>query len=224
MIFAEVLSLVAKKVDEDTTATHRYIADSTFTRAINRAQAIFAFLTLCYEKSSVLTFTPNEPSLEFIADIPDFIAPLKLSQGGRMLNQQSLQQIAARNNQWTGFPDMPKYYCLVASNLLAIAPPPSSVTVAQVAIVYAAMPLDGALDLIPSEDHDAIAQGSAAIIRQLILGGQFGPGAEEDLDGYWMAIKRRTDYVMNRNKTARYDTMPAGVTKEGLKALLEKIK
>lgn len=224
MTQAEMIDVVAKKLDEDRSATSRYFTDAQILHGLNLSTSFFAFLTLCFERSATLTFAANEPSLELLSTVPDFIAPLRLSQDGRRLTQQGIHQIAAKDNAWLIYPDIPKVYCLIASNLIAVAPPPASATVAAVVVAYAAFPGANEFTAIPAEDHDALTCGAASILRQLVIGGQFSEQAKGDFETFLVGIQRRAAAVSSRSKLNKYDTMPAGIAAEALKELLSKIK
>lgn len=227
MTLAALRALVAKKIDEDTSATNRYITDATIDRAINRAMSVFSFLTLCYETSATLTFTVGDPSLELLATVPTFIAPLRVSQDGVHLQPKSLHRFAAQKTSWTGANGPPTAYCMVAANLMAVSPPPST-DYEDVTLYYAAFApaLTTGTDVpaIPAEDHERLAAGAATIIRQVILGGQHGEEAMQDMQDYWQGIQRRAEHVRQRNQKARFDTLPPGIAKKQLEQFLKAIK
>ncbi len=227
MTLNQLRDRVAKKVDEDRTATHRYIIDTLLDRAINRALAVFCFFTLCYEVTETLTFTASDPSLEILGTVPNFIVPLRVSQGGLHLSPKSIHRFGAQNNAWTGDDDIPNSYCFVAANLMAICPPPEA-GYEEIDLMYAAFAADlsGGSDVptIPAEDHEALASGAATWLRQVVIGGQHGEEGTRDMQDYFETIQRRAEQVTFRSKAARFDTIPAGVTKDALLKLLKGMK
>jgi UDP-N-acetylmuramate-alanine ligase len=115
---------------------------------------------------------------------------------------------------------------MVGSNAIAIHPLQSSATT--VTIAYArfapALTADGQSPDIPAEDHHLIAEGAAAIIAGTKLGGQGDSTARQRLESFFSGIKRRADWVRERNRTNRFEALPAEVSKEALKKLLENFK
>jgi hypothetical protein len=228
MTRAELRQIVQTKLDEDPAQPYRYITDSAIHRALDIAQVMFCHLTLCFEKSTTLTFAESSPSLEFAASVTDFVAVLRVSESGRQIRPSSLHRFASRHSSWMGEPGVPMEYALVAANMMALNPPPSSSSVATVTLVYAAtapvLASDGQAPVIAVEDHESLAAGASAILRQLLLGGQVSEGAKDDFEFFFNALARRAEFVRNRHMAARYDTLPAGVTKEAVKAILKDIK
>jgi hypothetical protein len=116
---------------------------------------------------------------------------------------------------------------MVAGNLMAVSPPPST-DYNEVSLYFAAFApaLSTGTDVpaIPSEDHERLAAGAAALIRQVIFGGQHGEEARQDIEDYWQGIQRRAEHVRKRSTQARFDTLPHGITQKELEQFLKAIK
>lgn len=227
MTRADLTTIVAGKLDEDLSSATRYVDNPVIHRSLYLAETVFATLTLCIEKTVSLTYPVNEPAYDFAAIVTDFIAALRVSQFGKQIHRSSVHRFAAEGNSWMGEPGMPYQYAMIAANIISLRQMPSSPALSQISLAYAAAPgemaNDAATPQIPEEDHDALASGAAAIARQLILGGQMSEGAADDFEFFLKVIDRRAAFVRDRAKSARYDTLPAGASKQTIAAMLKEL-
>lgn len=226
MTRSEIRSKTLKFVDEDPAQTFRYISDTDANNAIAMALRIFCFLTLCSEATGNLTIQPGESHTLILSTLPNFILPLRVTIDGVLIYRSSLERIEALASGWRNDPAPPERYAMIGANAIAIQPIQSSITTATVNYARFAPVLANDNDVpdIPNEDHDFIAEGAAAIVAGTKLGGQGDASARQRLESFFTGIKRRAGSVRERNKMNRYEALPAEVSKELLKKLLESFK
>jgi hypothetical protein len=221
MTQAEIRDLVAKYLDEDRASAQRYVSDTVIDLGIQYSARIYAFLTLAIEKSGNLTVAAGSTFASVLSTFPLWIAPLRITQNSAHIQRDTLMSFRARKNAWRNATGIPERYAQIGASAIAFHPPPVSSAVATFSVRYAAFPAN--TDEIVPEDHQAIADGAAAIVAGLFLGGQTTAGADERLSRYMEAIKLRAEHVRQRSSQNRFDTLPTPVSKEALKNLLENV-
>jgi hypothetical protein len=175
--------------------------------AINAAQQLFAFLSLCYEKTAPFTISPGWMA----ANVPDLIVPLRLQFSGARLIPTTIAELQSLSARWpeaTGV--APMRYLWLGWDLVRLFPTPPTSAVVQ--LTYAAAPpaltADGSVPVIPEPAHHALLDYALPRLRLQEGGGELEkdlPRIERFLD----AVSKQAAAARTRYTALGYDTRPA---------------
>lgn len=104
----------------------QYYSRDFIDHCLNRAQRLFALLSLCIERTVTFNLT-NGQAFYLISDqISDFVAPLRISFNGTRLRSDRIHDMDSRDSTWRARPGNPARYATLGFDLLAITPQPVS--------------------------------------------------------------------------------------------------
>lgn len=180
--------------------------------ALNIAQRLFAFLTLCLEKTATFNLTNGQAFYTISDQITNFICPLRVSHvnSSTRLRSDTIHNLDLRKVTWRATSGNPARYAQQGFDLLAITPQPSSGS-HTLSIVYAGMPAEMTLasDIpeIPTENHIDLVDGAAYIAR-LKEGGQELVNATEWLQRFLDSATRKAKFIRAKSRAQLYDREP----------------
>lgn len=132
---AELRARLWAMLDDDGT----YYAVGQVDYALNRAERLFLFLTLAYEKTVSFSLVNGQYFYNISDQISDFICPLRVSHSGVRLRPDTLHEMDSRSSGWRAATGNPVRYAQHGFDTLFIAPHPVS-GVHTLDFTYAAMP------------------------------------------------------------------------------------
>jgi hypothetical protein len=194
----------------ETSGTGGFYTDAMIEAAINRAQQVFAFATLCIEKIGTHTWTAAtaiEP-LTFSDLIVPFI--VRIASTGKRLEPSSMVEMQCEDPRWMGREDTaPRRYGIAGWRLMFLYPHTSGSL--NLSILYAAAPAAIVTSPeIPERYHAALAQYAIARLRVK----EGGAMLQKDLDrltDFWTQAKECADQVRSRAAVQAYDRVPAEI-------------
>lgn len=194
--------------------------------ALNQAQRVLAFLTLCVERNGVLPLTATTPTYSLLATVPDWLVPLRLSVSGiTRLQPRALSELAAENATWRNSPGTPDAYAIVGCDRLCLNHQPVALATV-LTLQYAAIPDDMTSELqvspVPVDYHDTMVDWAVARLRATKEGGgEGGPKIGEYFGRFANGAEQLSLYVQKRSRAFQYDTIPPPLQKAALKTLME---
>lgn len=225
MNVGQLFTLITRRVDDATTSGSPALDNIYWTlaegfSAVNKAQNVFALLTLCLEATGTIQIQAFRCFYSVRSYLPGYLVPLRVSVNNARLSPARLADLDARYFTWANTSGGPAKYCQLGLNLLAIVPQPPSLRSAT--IIYAKEPsalvATGSVPEIPEEYHQALAKYAAYYLLQK-RGGQYLPLAVAQWNEFLADASKCADYVRRRNRARQYDTIPAEfrlpVLKEG---------
>ena len=185
--------------------------------AINEGQQLAALLTLCFEKTAPFNFSAsnsldgNGTFYQPRPELPDLIAPLRITVGGIRLRPFDLQDLDALDASWQKHAGMAARYALLGSNLWAITP--QSAQTAQVTYAYSPPALGaGDTPLLPDAYHpDLIEYGVYRV--KLKEGAQQLQRGLRGLNTFLNSMTHLGDWVRARSLAAHYAVQPFELAK-----------
>lgn len=192
--------------------------------ALNRAQRVYCFLTLAYEEVSAFTLNPGNIDQPVFAQLPRFIAPLRMIYEGRRLQKLSLQGLGALDPRWPGNVERPRFYSQVGPGLFFF----SGVPAAAIALTlhHAAfapdVTNDGTEFGINPDRHRVLAGAATALVR-LKEGGQHYPKTLDYLGEFVRAIAEDALRARIRAQQIGYDTTPPQIAVDKVLKTMEKL-
>lgn len=212
MTLAELETRTLERLGE-TSAAGGYYTPAQVRMALNEAQRLFAFLTLCIESTDTMPLTANTAWYSPLSTLPRLIVPLRIriaGTGGTKLEPKRLEQLDALSANWQTDSGPPRRYACCGPNLLAIHPSPTAGG-ASLSVTYARSPIplvgSGQAPEIPEEYHPDLINYAVPRLRA-------SEGAEEwrknlaDFLRFWRAARKLAMYVRARNQSAQYDHLP----------------
>lgn len=212
MNLGELKTRIFERLGENLAAPVFYTA-SEVTAAVNHAQQLFAFLTLCVEGTQTLLL--NQGEAWYTSDFGHIVL-LKCSRtDGTKVKPSRLADLDALDPDWQkATQGPPERYAQLGARLLAVYPPSSA---AQSMVVnYAASPalLSGDSDVpqIPEEDHPALVDFAVPLLRCKEGADQLQKELPR-LDEFLKAAAKRATVVKARNLAQRYDVVPVEISR-----------
>lgn len=212
---------VLQKVDENPASPAFYTA-ARVDAALNSAQRLFCLLSLCLEGTATLTLAADTPFQHILAQVSDFLVPLRLRIGGAKILPGTPDDFAAIHHEWYGARGTPAYYAVLGVDLLGTHPTVESETSAD--LTYAKSPAvmsgDSATPEIPEQYQPQLVHGAVFFLR-LTEGGQELSTALEGMKEFLESAAACGDLVRRRNRAARYDRVPPEIRLSDLSRLLQ---
>jgi hypothetical protein len=206
MTAAALIDATLIRLDQPVAGDGFYTRPET-TAALNTAQRLFCFLTLCLEGTESVSIGTGNPVYAHGG-----IAILRITAGGLRLDRVDVGRLAARSAAWWQTQDQsPSEYAPLSATLFAIAPRPfAAMPLAVTAARYPAVLADSGASSpeIPEEHHQALADGAAAILSGIKEGGQEQAKSQRWLSTYCEAMVDVAEAVRGRSRQYRYDVQP----------------
>lgn len=211
MTFAELKTEALRRAGENP-ALPRFYTVAEAAAAINAAQNVFSFLTLCLEDTADLTIPTGAVLTPISPMAPRWIAPLRLELDAQKLQPGSLAQFRSLNPAWMdpSQRDAPQRYAMIGWQNLSAFPSPAIDTI--ITSRFATAPIQLVTDdqepEIPTEDHPALVD--FALLRMTAKeGAEPMTAALGGLRSFLAVAKRRMDTVKSRSIQLSYDTKPS---------------
>jgi hypothetical protein len=177
--------------------------------ALNKAQNLWALLTLCIERTASFTLAPASAFHSITDSFADYQVPLRVTLNGLRLLPATLQQLDGLSENWFTTPGTPVRYFAKGFDQLAVYPQPTSL--AQISITYAAQPTLMVNDTdepeIEALYHDALLDFAVYILRAKEGGAEF-QNALMYLDRFLTEAARRSEYIKSRSRAQNFDVLP----------------
>jgi hypothetical protein len=210
---AEIAGRILARIDDNANPPGSVVSDAgpvppEILAAINEGQELFAFLTLCLETTSNLTLGATAPFGTIRGTLPDFLCPLRLSVGGVRVRPATPAELDASNDQWQNTLGTPARYFTMGFNFYAITPQPVDDTVAS--LTYARSPaqlVDDGWPEIPEQYHQSLVKYGVYRVK-LKEGGQGLVRGQAELKAFLDDATELGNFVRDRSRAARYDTLP----------------
>ncbi len=211
MTFAELKAEALRRAGENP-ALPRFYTVAEAAAAINAAQNVFAFLTLCLEDTADLTVPAGAVLTPISTTAPRWIAPLRLELDAQKLQPGNLAQFRSLNPAWldSSQRDTPQRYAMIGWDNLVAFPSPAIDTILTSRFATAPVRLvtDGQEPEIPAEDHPALVD--FALLRMTAKeGAEPMTAALSGLRSFLEVAKRRMSIVKARSIQLSYDTKPS---------------
>lgn len=164
MNFLSLQTRIIERLDEASTPVFWTLDEIKL--AINKAQRLFAFLTLCIERTT--TFAVSTDAFYSLATIADYMLPLRVfnAAGGRVYPHK-VYELQLENPAWRAVTGSPTKYAQPGYSLLAITPQPAGAQ--NLTLTYAASPALLSLDAdepeIPEEYHPSLPKFAQVWLR-----------------------------------------------------------
>lgn len=222
MTLSTLMTAVWQRLDEPADGTGYYSAFE-IVAALNRAQRLFALLSLCLETSDSLTLTAGTTWYHLRDTFPDWLVPLRVTLSGAKIRPATVAQLAALNNSWEAQTGTISRYAHVGMDMFAAYPHPAGAGTS-LTVVYARVPTalyiaDDTPD-IDAEYHPALVDGAIPFLR-LKEGGQALESVLPLFQRFLECAGKAARSVRARSLDLRYDTMPAETITTDLSRALE---
>lgn len=209
MTAGELQTLCLQRVGEDPDSPQYYLASEALA-ALNMAQRLFVFLTLCLEQTATLTIPANTAFYAVTPILFDFLLPLRVRTTTKKLRAARLTDLAALDATWPIQTNtVPERYAMVGYNLLVLYPAPADAIA--LPITYARCPLEmageWAVPEIPLEYHGCLVDGAIPLMRTK-EGAQEWQKTLPLWNRFLDEVQRMGDAVRARSKEQGYDNMP----------------
>lgn len=204
---AEYMIRLGKMLDDP---DHIYYTEAEILHALNRAERLFCFLTLCYEKTVSFVLTNGQNYYDISDQISDFLVPLRVSHSGTRLSPDTLHTLDLRDSTWRARAGNPKRYVQQGFNKLWITPQPASGS-HTLSLTYAAEPpamvANGDVPTIPGEQQVHL-QDAAYYFLRMPEGSAELQAAIPYLQRFVEAAQKYRRFTLARSKGQAYDRMP----------------
>ncbi len=206
---ADLIARVYERLDAD---DGTYYTLPEVAHALDMAQRLFAWLTLCLEHRASFSLQAGQAFPSIHSNIADLWVPLRVSlqtTGARLL-PVALDDLDKLDDDWQNTAGTPRYYCMMGFDFMAVYPQPSAPVTLHV--TYAAEPqqitqFGGVLE-VPSDAAPLLVDGAIWILR-LKEGGPELQSTLENLDRFVKGVQRYRQYIESRSKAQLYDSVPA---------------
>lgn len=207
MTHAELQTDVLRAVGENPAAP-RYFTAQQATDALNQAQRVFAFLTLCLEGTATFTAQPGQVWNAFAPT--GLIVALRVEIGGYRIWPERLKVFSGRNAYWQNHQEEPQYYAQPGPKLIALHPAPAVETTATVR--YARLPValaaGGDIPEVPEPYHRELVNFAVWRLR-LREGAQELQIGRSGLRRFFRAAKQHAEDIRARSLAERLDALPS---------------
>lgn len=207
MRIADYLRILGERLDDP---DHVYYTRAQIVHAVNVAQRLFCFLTLCLERSATFSLTNGQHFYTISDQISDWLVPLRaVHTGGNRLRPDTFHNLDLRVSGWRSAAGNPTRYVVAGFGLLALDRSPSSGS-HTLSLTYAAEPAalvaDGDVPEIPGEQQTHLTDGAYWILR-LQEGGSELQAAQPFLNRYLDAAQHYGEFVRAKAKAQQYDVL-----------------
>lgn len=182
--------------------------------ALNAALNVWAYLTLCIERTVSFMLTGGQCFHSIAAQVSDFIVPLRLTTAsGARIRPATFHELDGLSNTWRATAGTPTRYVQAGYDLIAVTPQYAVDTA--VRLTYAAAPtaLSGEADTpeIQPEQQEHLCDFAFWWLR-LKDGGQEAQAATDYLKRFVEAARKYGEFSRARASAQRYDTAPADIS------------
>jgi hypothetical protein len=205
----ELRTELLRRLDAPTDGSGQWTAAEA-NLALNRAQAMFAALTLCLRKTGTATVTTSA-ELALQTAFPGWLAPFRASIDGERVYPANVSRLSARYADWLTSTDATRRwrYLLLGVNYMRLAPVPaaSKTLAADYAGSPATLSADGNIPEIPAENHADLIDYAFWRLRWKGSGGEVS-AASAGLTRFLDAAKKRALLVRGMVRAESLDTTP----------------
>ncbi len=202
----EMVTELWRMLDDDGT----YYTRLEVWHAVNAAQRLFCFLTLCLERTVTFTLTNGQTFYEIDEQVADFYAPLRVTYGGVRLTPDTIHNLDLRNRRWRNQVGDPVRYAQEGVNLLAITPQPATGS-NSLQLTYAAEPAELISDMDAPEippDQQLHLLDFAYYWLRLKEGGEELQTAVPYLQRFLDAAQKYQSFARAKARGQNYDRRP----------------
>jgi hypothetical protein len=176
--------------------------------SLNEGQEFASLLSLCLQKDVPFSLPSGASFGTFLATLPDYLCPLRLSIAGTRLRPSTLADFDAENDSWQFTPGTPTRYTTIGFDFWAINKQPPALITAD--FIYARAPVvmtASSTPEIPEEYHQSLVKFAKYRVR-VKEGAQGLNRGIEDLNRFLDDMTRLGELVRARSKAAKFDTLP----------------
>lgn len=192
-----------------------YYTAAEVIHAVNVGQRLFAFLTLCVERTVNFNLANATTWYAINAQLADFLVPLRTYYNGVRLRPDTPHTLDARDSSWRATAGTPTRYGTLGFNLLFLTPQLAVGVGQHLSLTYAATPAelanDGDSPEIPADHHIDLIDFSIYWLR-LKEGGQEGANAVQYLQRFLQAAQKYSSFTRARGRAQNYDVAPLDLT------------
>jgi hypothetical protein len=222
MTLSEMRTRVFARLEEPADGSGYYtVAEAT--SALNAAERVFAYLTLCLEATRTLDLTANVHFYHLMSTWSDLLAVLHVRQvGSTRVRPVRLAEMGAVTPNWFTTTGTPARYVAVGGDLFGLEKaPPNAGTALSIILARApaGMSADGDSPEIPAAHHAALIEFAVFRLRAKEGGSEFAESFE-GLGRYVAAVKDVAAQVRARARALHFDTLPPELERFDLSALL----
>lgn len=216
MTLLELQTRTLQRLDEDTSGGG-YFTGAEVKAALNEAQRLFALLTLCLETTGTQALDAATPTYHMLTVFPDWFLPLRVrvhGTGGLKLAPSTLADFDALNPAWQNEAGTPERYSHLGFDFVALHKRP---TLAGTSLdwTYVKTPIrlvsESASPEIPDENHLDLIDYAIPTLRAKEGGAAFLSSLHY-FDRYLESVKKKADFVRDRNQAQHYDRVPLELT------------
>jgi hypothetical protein len=215
-----------ERLDEDTTSPVYYKSFEVL-NALDEAQRIFAFLTLCLEKTGSLALTANTTWYTLFSTFTDFLLPLRVRiNGGDKLRPANTAEMDARNLSWQGTTGTPARYGVLGFDLFFVEPHPTAPgTSLDITFAHEPARLTDEADVpeTPEEYHASLIDYTIPRLRAKEGADEFF-SALPYLDRFLESAGKLGNYVRERRRAQKYDRLPFELAKWDRRKMIQQIR
>lgn len=210
-IAGDLVTRVYERLDDNQV----YYTEAEVLHALDMAQRLFCWLTLCLERIGTFVLTIGTTfytgSNGVRTQLLDFWVPLRfsLSSNGSRISPDTLDNLDKLDSGWQSFSGTPRKYVQMGYDFFAIYPQPTAPLGAH--FVYAAEPeqitaLASPLN-IPADQAPLLVDYALWLLRAK-EGGQEFAGTLDGLGRFVAGAKKYAEFVRARSKAQLYDHTP----------------
>jgi hypothetical protein len=206
LMLGDLKGRVYEQLDDDGT----YYTGNEVRHALNAAANLFAYLTLCKEKTA--SFSPNGGVCFHPVNLSltDYIVPLRITTAsGARIRPATIHELDGLSSSWRSVAGTPTRYIAMGYDIIGFTPQYAATTALR--ITYAATPTAMATDTdiadIPDEQQIHLVD-YACWWLQLKIGGQELANAGDWLRRFVTAARKYGDFVRRRSYGQKYDAVP----------------
>lgn len=210
MTTATLRSEVWQRLDEPGDGSGYYTADEVV-GALNRAQRLFALLSLCLETTGTLVLVAGQTWYHLRDYFDNWLAPLRVANGATKIRPATVAQLASLNVSWEGIEGEVSRYAHLGMDSMAVYRHPASpgtTLTSTYAKFPAALASNSDIPEIPEEYHPYLIDAAIPFLR-LKEGGQALESALPLMQRFIECAGGVARYVRARSLDLRYDTVPA---------------
>lgn len=222
MILTDLETRTFQRLEEDVSAPTCYTAGEVI-HALNQAYYLFVLLTLCLEKTVVLTLPASTAVFGVRGYLPDYLLPLRLMVGSARIRPASIRDLDAIDATWQVATAGPlKRYGTLGMNLFLAYPPPTAplATTFTYAYIPAALAAGGDVPLIPENYHESLIKFAIPWLR-LKEGAQEFNKSVPLFKEFLADAGKLGNYVRVRSRAAGYDQLPMELDKFDMSRLFQ---
>lgn len=217
MNFLELQTRTKERLDEPSTSV--YYSAAEIKEALNKAQRLFALLTLCIERTGTITMTGGQTFYTVSTFLSDFLAPLRVTFRALSyrLRPSTIHDLDAYSSSWRSVTAAaPDKYAFLGYDLFAITPQWNGAPFSSrfLDVVYAATPAVMSLDAdtpeIPADIHPCLIDYALYYLR-LKEGGQELQKTLPSLGAFLDAAQKYAAFFRARSLSQQYDRQPVDI-------------